>query len=452
MSNRKLIISSTACLLVFSIIMGVVLTVGPLDVSAKQASSSELKAELKELQAQKAEIAEKLKELEKQQSANMSDMESIINRKGNIEQQIALLHTQIINVTEQINAYSLLIADKQEELQAARERLAELDKLHKERVRAMEEEGELSYWSVLFQATSFSDFLDRLNMIAEIAAADRRRLNELAEAAEQVAQAQKELAEDKAELEKTRTEMEESQKELDTKNAEVDVLLQELTIIAGDLENLHNQFEKEEEDFLDQIADKEKEYNTQLNKEKEEEIKKEQSNSYDFPFYEGIILKDCCSDKTLYLTHGHQADTLNSVFWKLARLLVRYLWTPLENFGVLDPTSASKNNKKKDLLEKKYLDYAKENDCHLLAGHSHRAVLGTPASPYHNCGSCTFPKYITCIELCGYNISLVKWYCSAEKSPHFHNVYAQCPPTFPIYVKREVLSTSSLIQPTPPYQ
>ena len=281
MSNRKLIISSTACLLVFSIIMGVVLTVGPLDVSAKQASSSELKAELKELQAQKAEIAEKLKELEKQQSANMSDMESIINRKGNIEQQIALLHTQIINVTEQINAYSLLIADKQEELQAARERLAELDKLHKERVRAMEEEGELSYWSVLFQATSFSDFLDRLNMIAEIAAADRRRLNELAEAAEQVAQAQKELAEDKAELEKTRTEMEESQKELDTKNAEVDVLLQELTIIAGDLENLHNQFEKEEEDFLDQIADKEKEYNTQLNKEKEESKKASQQASKD---------------------------------------------------------------------------------------------------------------------------------------------------------------------------
>lgn len=279
MLNRKLIISSTACLLVLSIIMGVMLAVGPIDVSAKQASSSELKAELKELQAQKAEIAEKLKELEKQQSANMSDMESIIKRKGNIEQQIALLHTQIINVTEQINAYSLLIADKQEELQAARERLAELDKLHKERVRAMEEEGELSYWSVLFQATSFSDFLDRLNMIAEIAAADRRRLNELAEAAEQVAQAQKELAEDKAELEKNRADMEQSQEDLDAKNAEVDVLLQELTIIAGDLENLHNQFEKEEEDFLDQIADKEKEYNTQLNKEKEESKKASQQAS-----------------------------------------------------------------------------------------------------------------------------------------------------------------------------
>ena len=165
----------------------------------------------------------------------------------------------------------------------------------------------------------------------------------------------------------------------------------------------------------------------------------------DFCFYESVILSSENPAVDFYVTHGHQADLLNSVFWKLARLLVRYLWTPLENFGVLDPTSASKNNKKKDLLEKKYLEYAKENDCHLLAGHSHRAVLGTPASPYHNCGSCTFPKYITCIELCGYNISLVKWYSTAERSQHFGSIYSQCPPTFPVYIKREVLASQKLI-------
>lgn len=160
---------------------------------------------------------------------------------------------------------------------------------------------------------------------------------------------------------------------------------------------------------------------------------------------EGLILRSDSPSIQLQVTHGHQADFLNSVLWRLTRFLVRHLWAPLEHFGVLDPTSAAKNNKRKNALEKKYLHYARANDCLLLTGHTHRPTLGNEESPYFNCGSCVHPKCITCIELCGYRISLVKWYSSAEKSEHFGNVYAQCPPTFPVYIKREVLASESLI-------
>lgn len=277
MNYRKLTISAIALLLAFTMVLGFVIVALPQDVRA--ASSSQLKEQLKDLQGQKAEISAQLKELEKQQSENLSDMESVINQKDVIDQQVALLYAQMANVNEQISAYSLLIADKQTELDEAEARLAELNKKHKERIRAMEEEGELSYWSVLFAATSFSDLLDRLNMVGEIAAADRRRLKELAEAAELVAKTKQELTEDKAELEKNREEMEQTEQELAAKSAEADKLLQDLMIIAGDLEDLHNRFEKEEEDFLDQIAQKEQEYNNQLKAEKEASKKASQQAS-----------------------------------------------------------------------------------------------------------------------------------------------------------------------------
>lgn len=161
-------------------------------------------------------------------------------------------------------------------------------------------------------------------------------------------------------------------------------------------------------------------------------------------FYEGAILRSQDPLIDFYITHGHQVDFLNSVLWKFTRFLVRHLWSPLENFGVLDPTSASKNSRKKEHLEERLLNYAKENHGHLLAGHSHRAVLGTPDSPYHNCGSCVFPGHITCIELCGYHISLIKWYRTAERNQHFSSLYSQCPPAFPVYIKREVLATETL--------
>ena len=168
---------------------------------------------------------------------------------------------------------------------------------------------------------------------------------------------------------------------------------------------------------------------------------------YGFCYIEAGDGDELWENRSMYVAHGHQADLLNSVFWKLTRFLVRYLWSQLERFGVLDPTSAAKNNTKKTMLEKKYLHFARENKCMLLTGHTHKPTLGNKQSPYYNCGSCVHPRRITCIELCGYEISLVTWYSNAEKSEHFGNIYTKCPPTFPVYIKREVLSSSNLNTP-----
>ena len=73
----------------------------------------------------------------------------------------------------------------------------------------MEEEGEVSYWEVVFKANSFSDLLDRLNMVEEIAASDKRRLQELSDAANKVEEAQDELEAEKVELEDTKKDLDE---------------------------------------------------------------------------------------------------------------------------------------------------------------------------------------------------------------------------------------------------
>ena len=125
--------------------------------------------------------------------------------------------------------------------------------------------------------------------------------------------------------------------------------------------------------------------------------------------YPGIILQDLRKQIPLYLTHGHQADFLNSDLWRLARFLVRYIWRPLEHFGVLDPTSAAKNNQRKNRTEKRLTRWAKENGHILISRHTHRPQLGTADSPYFNTGSCVHPYGITGIEVTGRCLMLVKW-------------------------------------------
>lgn len=127
-------------------------------------------------------------------------------------------------------------------------------------------------------------------------------------------------------------------------------------------------------------------------------------------FTEGLILSYQDTNNHIFLTHGHQADILNDTLWKLSRFLVRYLWRPLELIGIRDPTSAAKNVDKKNSVEKKLVEWTKDNKQILICGHTHRPVFPKLGDPlYFNDGSCVHPRCITGIEIRNGMISLVKW-------------------------------------------
>lgn len=125
---------------------------------------------------------------------------------------------------------------------------------------------------------------------------------------------------------------------------------------------------------------------------------------------EGLVLSYQNSNNHIFLTHGHQEDPLNYTFWKLSRFLVRYLWRPLELIGVKDPTSASKNANKKNKVEKKLMEWSKNNKQFIICGHTHRPVFPKVGETlYFNDGSCVHPRCITGIEIRNGTISLIKW-------------------------------------------
>ena len=249
---------------IIAAILAVVLLLGtPLDfipTDANAASSSAIKEQIEALEKEQAELEEKLDGLRDQQDENASEIRAIMEQKNVIDQQVGLLYTQISNINEQISAYSVLIADKQEELDDAEKRLEQLNQKHKERIRAMEENGQLSYWSVLFEANSFSDFLDRLTMMEEIAAADSRRLKEIREAAEEVAQAKDELTVERDALKVAKEELDEAQAELEAKAAKAQSLLDELIAKGKEFDALMEELEDEQEANADALANKKVEY------------------------------------------------------------------------------------------------------------------------------------------------------------------------------------------------
>lgn len=256
MKKRKLWVSILAGLMAAVMLLSLVLSLIPTKVSA--ASSSEIRKQLNQLKEEKNEIAEQIKEVKGLYNANADEIEDLVSQKNAIDQEIILLHQQVDNINQQIAAYSTLIADKQDELDDAQQRLADLNEKNKERIRAMEEEGKLSYWSIIFKANNFSDLLDRLDMIQEINAADQRRLTEIAEAAKHVADTQTELEGEKAELEVTRLELDDAELVLEEKRAEADALLSELIAKGDEFEALLDESEALQEELMQEIAQAEK--------------------------------------------------------------------------------------------------------------------------------------------------------------------------------------------------
>ena len=259
MKNRKKFVSVMAGILAAVMLLTLVLSVLPSAATAAT-SSSEIRNQINELEKQQAELDKEMAEIQKQYQENANDMQDMVNQKNVIDQEIANLNAQIELINEQIAAFNLLIADKQDELDAAQEKLAGLNEQNKARIRAMEEEGELSYWAVLFKASSFADLLDRIAMIEEIAEADKRRLDEMSVAANEVKAAMADLQLQLGEQEEAIAELTEASLVQEEKRAKAEELLTQLVAKGEEYETMMDESEAAQDELLMEIAAKEKEF------------------------------------------------------------------------------------------------------------------------------------------------------------------------------------------------
>jgi len=233
----------------------------------RAASSAQVQSEIDVLKAQEKELEKKLVELESKISENSGQIQDLVGQKAVIDQQIVLLHEQQENNQEQIQVCSEMIAHTQQELIAAEDNLQQMQQQYRERIRAMEEQGKLSYWSVLIRANSFADFLDRLVLMQEISAGDRRRLQKLESAAQAVENARLELLAEQESLEEMQLQLQQTESDLAEKQSQTHEILQELVAKGEEYEALLHQSEQKQEALMEELAQKETEYENAVEQE-----------------------------------------------------------------------------------------------------------------------------------------------------------------------------------------
>ncbi len=184
MKKRKTFITAVCIVLVVLMLLSIiVMAVAPL---AYASSSSEIQDEIDDLNSQKYAIQGRMNDIQAQidsldyQKANTLEKKLILDQKNELaRQEIQVIDEQIAIIDNQIATIQKDLAEARQEETLQRERWLE-------RVRAMEESSDIGYIQVLFEATSYSDLLTRLDLVNEILVYDEELEQEYIAARERV--------------------------------------------------------------------------------------------------------------------------------------------------------------------------------------------------------------------------------------------------------------------------
>ena len=230
-----------------------------------------LKNQASSLTTQKANIEKELSKLAKNKNA-------AVEQKFLLEEKITVLRQEIAVSEETIQLLGEEIAVKEVELAEAQAEEAKYYDEFCQRVRMMEERGEISYWAVLFNANSFADLLDRVNAISEVVDYDNMIMDELEAARIAVAEAKADLEANKKAEEETKAALTAQKADLEKQEAAVEAVIGQITSQSAVYEEKLHDLEDDSDALAKQIAQAEATYAAQIaaQKKAEEEARRQQ--------------------------------------------------------------------------------------------------------------------------------------------------------------------------------
>lgn len=228
-----------------------------------QADIDALKNDASNLDKQQKEIQSKLSDLK-------DDKAAAVQKKSLLDDQIANTAAKISNTESQISDYNTLITQAEAELADAQQREEAQYELFCKRVREMEEQGTVSYWSVLFKAASFSDLLGRLDIVNEIMDYDRQVIQDLQALQAEIEEKKTGLEASKADLVSVKAELETQKKQLSAQREEANKLVKEIDDNAAEYQATLDELEADEARIRRQAQ--------QLQKQLEEQMKAQGKN------------------------------------------------------------------------------------------------------------------------------------------------------------------------------
>ncbi len=173
--------------------------------------------------SQKLEDAKKdMEETEDKLDATQDTLDQLKDSKLALQSSLDNLNSELTGVSERLAEIEGRIHDKEEEIAATENELATATEEEKEqyeylktRLKVIYESGNESYMDLLFNSSSFSQFMNKAVYIEKMNEYDRQMLEKMKNLKEETAEKKTKLEEERAELESMRAEVEEEQNKVE---------------------------------------------------------------------------------------------------------------------------------------------------------------------------------------------------------------------------------------------
>ena len=200
------------------------------------ASAAPTRDQLNELKEKHSDLKQQMQETKSKINSLEFEQLEASKRKELLDQQIDLKLQEIDNINERIAVLDALIEEKTAEAREYQRRENVQREIYRTRIRAMEENGVISYLQIVFGASDFADMLFRIDAVNEIMRRDQGIYDALVAAEDATNSAKAEIvstrgeaAEVKAELETAKAELAEQEKEAEALIAELQKNIEEYT-------------------------------------------------------------------------------------------------------------------------------------------------------------------------------------------------------------------------------
>ena len=249
MKNRqrfvRIVAVFLAALMLFSLVFAALGSM--ISYAASSSELDKLEQEKESIRNDKIEAGNKAASLREQKAA-------WVEQKEALDEKNRLAQEEIINTQKQIEVYNEMIAQKQEEADAAQQAADETLATYKKRLRSMEENGQFNtYFSMLMGATDFHELLSRVDVMTEIMENDKRIEQAYKDTRDEAIRIREEYEQLNIELEAKKVELEGEVEQLKKEIAEADEMIAEIQKDIDKYTALYNQAAASEASVLNQI-------------------------------------------------------------------------------------------------------------------------------------------------------------------------------------------------------
>ncbi|SBW06829.1 Peptidase, M23 family [uncultured Eubacteriales bacterium] len=274
--GRRIVVALLALVMVLLMLLPMLTMI----FSAQAATTTEIKGQISNLKGDAADMKTKKAELQGQLNALKGDRNEALTEKSLRDQELSYIKQEISNTEQQIAYYDELILDEQNNLADAQAKEEAQYDLFCQRVRAMEEAGTTSYWSVLFSADSFSELLNRAVDIQDVMDYDNAVIEQLKADRQAVADSLAALQATQAEQQDQKTLLDQQKAEQEVKVAEAAKVLKDVEADVAATQKLLDEQAAEEKRVNDEIARLQKEYDEKI---KQNQIQIDPGTGYHWP-------------------------------------------------------------------------------------------------------------------------------------------------------------------------